>query len=92
MQQVTVRAFKGKPYVDLREFYEKEGELMPGKKGVSVTVYSVLKASLGKSGAFRAAMLLACRHPADASAVGGCHRKRCSSGGGTGWYSSRFWH
>ena len=31
--QVTVRALNNKPYVDVREFYEKNGELMPGKKG-----------------------------------------------------------
>ncbi|CAG9785529.1 unnamed protein product [Diatraea saccharalis] len=34
---VKVREFKGKVYVDVREFYEKNGELLPGKKGISMT-------------------------------------------------------
>ncbi|XP_026732322.1 RNA polymerase II transcriptional coactivator-like [Trichoplusia ni] len=34
---VKIREFKGKLYIDIREFYEKNGELLPGKKGISMT-------------------------------------------------------
>jgi len=36
-RKVTVEAFKGRVYVGIREFYEKDGELLPGKKGINLT-------------------------------------------------------
>ncbi|XP_073243364.1 uncharacterized protein [Porites lutea] len=37
-RRVSVRDFRGKLYVDIREFYEKDGEYLPGKKGISLNV------------------------------------------------------
>lgn len=35
---VTVKEFKGKTYIDVRTFFENdEGEMVPTKKGVSLT-------------------------------------------------------
>lgn len=39
---VKVREFKGRLFVDIREFYEKNGELLPGKKGMFSIIFNVL--------------------------------------------------
>ncbi|AOA62549.1 Transcriptional coactivator [Komagataella phaffii CBS 7435] len=50
-KQVTVRNFKGVKLVDIREFYTtSEGELRPGKKGISLTeeTWKTLVDNIGK--------------------------------------------
>eukprot|EP00825_Cyclidium_porcatum_P042529 TRINITY_DN5841_c0_g1_i2.p2 TRINITY_DN5841_c0_g1~~TRINITY_DN5841_c0_g1_i2.p2 ORF type:complete len:152 (-),score=54.72 TRINITY_DN5841_c0_g1_i2:161-616(-) len=37
-KKVQIKKFKGKTYVDFREYYEKEGEWLHTKKGCSLTV------------------------------------------------------
>jgi hypothetical protein len=36
---VTVRNWRGKINVDIREFYPKDGNLLPGKKGIFLDVF-----------------------------------------------------
>lgn len=38
LRRVTLRKWRGKPLVDIREFWEDSGTLKPGKKGISLTV------------------------------------------------------
>ena len=47
-KRVTVRKFRGKTLVDIREYYDSNGELKPGRKGISLTLeqYEKLKKSI----------------------------------------------
>ncbi|MCJ1367984.1 hypothetical protein MMC16_007122 [Acarospora aff. strigata] len=44
LRRVTISSFKGKRMVSIREYYEKDGEALPGKKGISMPLeqYSTL--------------------------------------------------
>ena len=37
-KRITVHKFKGQIKVDIREFYESNGEMKPGKKGISLSL------------------------------------------------------
>ncbi|KAF4308637.1 putative RNA polymerase II transcriptional protein [Botryosphaeria dothidea] len=37
-RRVTVSEFRGKSMVSIREYYEKDGKDLPGKKGISLTL------------------------------------------------------
>mmetsp|Transcript_9242 Transcript_9242/g.17401 ORF Transcript_9242/g.17401 Transcript_9242/m.17401 type:complete len:123 (-) Transcript_9242:2631-2999(-) len=54
-KRFTVRKWKGKVLLDIREFYESNGEMKPGKKGISLNLeqYKILK-NLVKSGSIDA--------------------------------------
>ncbi|MBA7492567.1 hypothetical protein ES702_03117 [subsurface metagenome] len=43
-RRVTLSDFRGKKMVGIREYYEKDGQMLPGKKGISMTLeqYGVL--------------------------------------------------
>ncbi|KAK2762775.1 hypothetical protein FQN54_000949 [Arachnomyces sp. PD_36] len=38
LRRVTVSSFKGRTFVNVREYYEKDGQELPGKKGISMSV------------------------------------------------------
>jgi len=37
LRNVSVKSFRGKVLVNIREYYEKDGKQLPGKKGISLT-------------------------------------------------------
>ena len=37
-KRITVHKFKGKIKVDIREFYDDQGEMKPGKRGISLSL------------------------------------------------------
>ncbi|CAI7570838.1 unnamed protein product [Penicillium glandicola] len=38
MRRLTISSFRGKTQVNVREYYEKDGQELPGKKGISMPV------------------------------------------------------
>ncbi|KAK9096171.1 hypothetical protein Sjap_021668 [Stephania japonica] len=49
-RRVSVRAWQGKPVVDIREFYYKDGKELPGKKGISLSMdqWNILRKHVGE--------------------------------------------
>lgn len=37
-KRVTISEFKGKTYVNIREYYEQDGKMLPSKKGISLAI------------------------------------------------------
>jgi len=44
-KRLSITSFKGRAYVNMREFYEKDGQMLPTKKGVALDInaWQVLK-------------------------------------------------
>eukprot|EP00099_Drosophila_melanogaster_P014161 NP_477136.1 single stranded-binding protein c31A [Drosophila melanogaster] len=38
LRQVRINEFRGRKSVDIREFYDKGGQILPGKKGISLSL------------------------------------------------------
>ncbi|KAI0206915.1 transcriptional Coactivator p15-domain-containing protein [Astrocystis sublimbata] len=58
-RRVTIQNFKGKDYINIREYYDSNGELKPGKKGIMlpleqydslVAAIPAINAELGSKG------------------------------------------
>ncbi|CAF9933121.1 MAG: hypothetical protein HETSPECPRED_008543 [Heterodermia speciosa] len=47
-RRVSVDEFNGKTMVNIREYYEKDGQMLPGKKGIALTIpqYNALLSAL----------------------------------------------
>lgn len=37
-KRVTISSFKGKTYINIRDFYEKDGKMLPSTKGISLPI------------------------------------------------------
>ncbi|XP_074650214.1 RNA polymerase II transcriptional coactivator-like [Tubulanus polymorphus] len=48
MRFVSVSEFRGKPLVNIREYYDKDGDLKPGRKGISLSIdqWNMLKQNM----------------------------------------------
>ncbi|CAN6476064.1 unnamed protein product [Victoria cruziana] len=49
-RRVSVRLWQGRPTVDIREFYVKDGKEMPGKKGIMLSLdqWNILRENVEK--------------------------------------------
>ncbi|KAL1886984.1 hypothetical protein Cpir12675_006778, partial [Ceratocystis pirilliformis] len=49
-RKITLSEFKGATYVNIREYYDKDGVELPGKKGISLNLeqYRTLMATIPK--------------------------------------------
>mmetsp|Transcript_17360 Transcript_17360/g.34860 ORF Transcript_17360/g.34860 Transcript_17360/m.34860 type:complete len:155 (+) Transcript_17360:52-516(+) len=37
-KKLSISNYRGKPMIHIREFYEKDGEILPGKKGIAMSL------------------------------------------------------